>query len=154
MQNLFLYTGHSDNQHEAHIQSNLMHSGDAKPILCSVLNWQSPSHYIFIRQQNNLFDRAHLLLQACITHILRACKMCAQSRDAHLLWHAQDYFRAWINLSLIISANLVLNKVYQISCDANLSICNTFDKLLIFTLLYFHDSETHKRLLPTSPEEI
>ena len=32
-------------------------------ILCSVLNWQSPLHYIFIRQQNNLFDRAHLLLR-------------------------------------------------------------------------------------------
>ena len=50
------------------------------------------SHYIFIRQQNNLFDRAHLLLQAYITHILHMCKLCAQLRDAHLRWHARDYF--------------------------------------------------------------
>ena len=30
-------------------------------ILCSVLNWRTPSHYIFIRQENDLFDSAHLL---------------------------------------------------------------------------------------------
>ena len=28
-----------------------------------------PLHIIFIHQQNNLFDHAQLLLQACITHI-------------------------------------------------------------------------------------
>ena len=53
-------------------------------ILCSVLNWRTPSHYLFIRQQNKLFDCVHFSLQACITHILCACKMCAQLRDAHL----------------------------------------------------------------------
>ena len=41
-------------------------------ILCSVLNWWTPSYFIFIRQQNNLFNHANLLLQVCITLILRA----------------------------------------------------------------------------------
>ena len=36
-------------------------------ILCSVLNWRAPLHYTFIRQENN---RANLLLQVCITHII------------------------------------------------------------------------------------
>ena len=60
---------------------------------------------------NILFDRAHVLLQACTTHIRCACTLCAQPRDAHLRGYARDYFCAWINLSLIISANLVLNNV-------------------------------------------
>ena len=90
---------------------NTLYGISATTILCSVLNWRVSSHYIFIRQENNLFDRAHLLLQAYITLILHACIMCTQPRDAHLGWQARDYFCAWIYLSLIISANLVLNKV-------------------------------------------
>lgn len=76
-------------------------------ILCSVLNWRSPSHYIFIRQHNNLFHRAHLLLQACITHIWCACKLCAQLRGEHLCGHAHNYFCVWVNTSLIVSADLI-----------------------------------------------
>ena len=36
----------------------------ASTILCSVLIWRSHSHYIFIRQQNNWFNHAHLSLRA------------------------------------------------------------------------------------------
>ena len=35
-----------------------------KSILCLLPNWWTPSHYIFICQQNNVFDQPHLLLQA------------------------------------------------------------------------------------------
>ena len=82
-------------------------------ILCSVLNWRTPSHYIFIRQlpAQQFIQPCALLLQAYITHIRFACKLCAQPRDAHSREHAQDYFCVWINTSLIIAANLVLNKV-------------------------------------------
>ena len=30
-------------------------------------------HPVFIRQQKNLFDHAHLLLQVCNAHILHVC---------------------------------------------------------------------------------
>ena len=52
-------------------------------IICSVLSWRTPSYYIFIRKENSLLDIAHLLLQACITPILRRV-LYAQPRDAHL----------------------------------------------------------------------
>ena len=55
-------------------------------------------HITYLSASKTIYlTRAHLLLQACtpcITHILCACTFCA-----------------WINMSLIISANLVMNKV-------------------------------------------
>ena len=39
--------------------------------VCSVLNWRSPSHYIFIHQQNNLFDRAHVIASVHNAHLTR-----------------------------------------------------------------------------------
>ena len=39
-------------------------------ILCSIPNWRSLSHYIFIREINNLFHCAHLfIVQECIMQI-------------------------------------------------------------------------------------
>ena len=55
-------------------------------IFCSLPNWRT-LHISANRHQNNLYDRAHLLLQVCITHILRVCTLCAQPRNAHTLTH-------------------------------------------------------------------
>ena len=46
--------------------------------------------------------------------ILHVYKLFAQSFDAHLRWHPQDNFCAWINTSLNISANLP--SIYSNSC--------------------------------------
>ena len=45
--------------------------------------------HIDIHQQKNLFNRAHLLLQACVTDILHALQTCAiaQCSKLHVIVH-------------------------------------------------------------------
>ena len=42
-----------------------------RTILCSLPNWRTPSHYIFIQQQNNLFNSVHLCAHLTGMQIMR-----------------------------------------------------------------------------------
>ena len=73
-------------------------------------------------------------LYACLTrkHVCNAC-MYVRKRVCTIARYPRDYFSAWINISLNISANLVMNKVYNTPTYRN---CSSGSKL--FWIPYGH----------------